>query len=494
MQLETPYDLNLEQEQKLLVGFYYQQEVAAAPLSFVHVGQPYDTYSYTKVGTTSKWKANNSTDHGNLSIQCIVEKDSYPDYRLAAYNLTADLIVPVGGELPFSMVVSNRGIKQIEANGLGVNVLVDGQQVTTVSNDTPFVEGYCTVTGTAPVDGFEAGDHVLTVVLESVDGQPLEEPISQDFQFVAYRQVLPRQKHLVEQLTSTYCTYCPRGVSVLSRLTSQRDDVIWVGIHGNLGSGVDPFHCKQADSIMVYLTGGSIAYPSGAFNRSTGWDDDVSIVSGLGYSAAYFDLAAQLLGNFFDYLTATMPTYAEIDANCTFNEETRMATVAVMGKMHRDFEAIMGDDARLTVYVVEDSLVAQQLNEGTWVPDFRHNGVFRMAPGSVKGQPLNKVQDDLYKNVYRFEIPAAWKWENLRVVAFISRPITNYVRGFTDMYVNNAEIFSFKVSDAVEEINVDPNAVPVNYYDVMGREHSSLQPGINIIRMSDGTTRKILIP
>ena len=279
---------------------------------------------------------------------------------------------------------------------------------------------------------------------------------------------------------------------MLSKLIAQRDDVIWVGIHGNLGTGIDPFCSDQADSIMVYLTGGSISYPSGAFDRCTGWEDDVNIVNGLGYYEQYHDMVASQLGAFFDYVSDAMPTFVEIKGDCSFNEETRMATVSIHGRVSRDFDAMMGEDAKLTVYVVEDSLYARQLNAGSWVNNYIHNGVFRMALGSVKGESLNRT-DGTYKNNYRVQIPADWNWEKLRVVAFVSRPITNYVNGFTDMYVNNADVFTFKVSDGVDEIVTDPDAVPVEYYDIMGRRHDSTQPGINIVKMSDGSSRKVLV-
>ena len=272
-----------------------------------------------------------------------------------------------------------------------------------------------------------------------------------------------------------------------------RDDVIWVGIHGNLGSGVDPFRSNQGDSLLVYLTGGSVSYPSGVYDRSTGWEDDVNIANSLGYYEAYHTIVAEYLGNFFDYITELMPTLAEINADCSFNESTRMATVSVQGRVSRDFNGMMGEDARLTVYLVEDSLVARQLNGDTWVSNYIHNGVFRKALGEgIMGQPLNRY-NGRYKNDYRFSVPDNWKWENLRVVAFISRPIGNYVNGFTDMYVNNAEVFTFHVSDAVEEIATDVNAVPIEYYDIMGHRHDSLQQGINIVKMSDGTSKKVLV-
>ena len=492
LQLDSPYELNLPDNYKLLVGFYYQQDAGTNPLSFVKLGDPYDTYNYAKVGTSYKWKASNTTDLGNLSIQCLVEKDSFPDYKILAYGLKTNSYVRVGDEFSFSMDLNNKGIKNIDANELGIDVFVDDNLVATITNDQPFVNGYNTISGTIPTDDLESGEHVLKVQITSINGQPLEEPIVRETSFVAYKYIYPRQKHLVEQLTSTYCTYCPLGNSMLSKLVAKRDDVIWVGIHGNLGNGVDPFRSNQADSIMVYMTGGSISYPSGAFDRCTGWEDDVNIVNGLGYYEQYHSLVADELGSFFDYISDVMPTFVEINADCSFNEETRMATVSVHGKLSRDFDAMMGEDARLTVYIVEDALVAPQLNNGTWVNNYVHNGVFRQALGSIKGVELSRLNGS-YKNNFRVRIPEAWNWNKLRVVAFVSRPITNYVHGFTDMYVNNADVFTFKISDGVEEIVTDPNAEPVEYYDIMGRRHDAPQPGINIIKMSDGTSRKVLV-
>lgn len=489
-ELPTPYDLNLGEGQKLLIGFYYEQVAGISPLSFVNVGTIYDTYTYAKTGNRFYWKEVGSMGYGNLSLQCVVEKDSYPDYKVNAYGLQAPSMIQAGDDLPIVMTVSNRGIKQINEGGLELEALIDGKQVCTFTNETPFEQGYCEINAGIPTQGLESIVHVLTVNLVAVDGEPLETPISQEVEFKTYRKGFPRQKHLVEQFTSTYCTYCPLGNSALSILTKQRDDVIWVGVHGNLGSGVDPFRSNQADSIMAFQ--GCTGYPSGSFDRSTGWEDDVTIANGLGYYEQYHQLVADYMGNFFDYITETNPTFAEIHARCTFNETTRMATVVVEGGVSPDFELMVGDDAKLTVYLTEDSLVARQLNGGVWVENYVHNGVFRAALGTVMGEPLNRI-GNRYKNVYRFGIPVQWDWTKMHVVAFISRPLSNYVNGYTDMAVNNADIFPFTLSDDIEEIEADPNAVPVEYYDVMGRRYDSMQPGINIVRMSDGTSRKVFV-
>lgn len=493
IQLETPYELNLASDEKLLMGFYYRQTDGSTPISLVKQGDPYDTYLYKKVGFSNKWVAAGVTDQGNLSVQCIVERDSYPDYMITAADLRTSTYVTVGDELPLAFNVRNKGLKTVEAGAFTASILIDGKQVGSIDNDESFGTDYYTISGMVPTTGIPAGEHTLTVTPSAVDGEAIENTVELSTSFIVYRGGFPRQKHLVEQLTSTYCTYCPLGNSMLSMLTAQRDDIIWVGIHGNLGSGVDPYCSDQGDSIMVYLTGGSISYPSAAFDRTTGWADDVNIVNSIGYYEQYHQEVAGVLGNFFDYIADTHPTMAQINGNCYVNPDTRMATVSILGHVAPDFDLMLGDDALLTVYLVEDSLVARQLDNGIWKNSYTHNGVFRQALGSVRGVKLNMINDNTYKNTFRFQLPASWQWRNLRVVAFISRPLTNSSSGYTDMWVNNAEQFKFQLSAGVDEIVPDADAVPVEYYDVMGRRADGIQPGLNIIRMSDGTARKVFV-
>ena len=491
--LETPYEINLADDDKLLIGFYFRQTEECMPLSLVKVGKPYDSYTYKKVGSSGKWRELGFINDGNLSVQCIVEKDDYPDYWINAYGLSCNDYAQIGGELSFAMEVKNKGIKTVEAGALTLSVSIDGRQVATVTNEDAFYDDFYTLTGKAPCDGLEPGDHLLSIQVVAVNGEPIEDGPSFDHEFRAFEYLYPRQKHLVEQLTSTYCTYCPLGNSTLSILTSQRDDIIWVGIHGNLGTGVDPFRSNQGDSIMSIMTGGYVSYPSGAFDRSTGWDSDTEIINGLGFYEEYHQIVADMLGEYFDYIGATKPSFAEVKGNCYVNEQTRVATVTVKGNLTPDFDLMMGDDARLTVYLVEDSLVAQQLNLGNWETEYVHNGVFRKALGSVWGNKLNRDRENHYKNTFRVTIPNSWNWKKMRVVAFISRPLRNALNGFTDLYVNNADVFNFRLSTGVEETLTDEKAVPVEYYDIMGHRFDNPQPGINIVRMSDGTARKILV-
>ena len=53
-------------------------------------------------------------------------------------------------------------------------------------------------------------------------------------------------------------------------------------------------------------------------------------------------------------------------------------------------------------------------------------------------------------------------------------------------------IFADKTATGIEGIEVDTDAEVIGIYDAQGRKLDEMQPGINIIRMSNGTTRKVV--
>ena len=189
------------------------------------------------------------------------------------------------------------------------------------------------------------------------------------------------------------------------------------------------------------------------------------------------------------------PTFATINIDPVVDSKTREAVITVSGEMTSDFDFLLGEDNKLTVYLTEDSLVARQLNNGSWINGkFVHNGVFRCALGSVKGVELNRVEGG-YSNEFTMTIPEEWNIANLNVVAFISRPLAaGGGQVFTDLAINNAETARLiNQAEGVEELLLSGDVVPVEYYDIMGRKHDSMQPGINIVKMSDGSARKVLV-
>lgn len=427
--LTSPYTINLTSTQGLFIGFEYQQTAGQYPLSAVQVGDIYPTL--WKNGLN--WQDLGLDSYGNLSIQCVVESDNFPEYMINVNSLSVEKFIKVGNDIEFSFKTKNYATATVAAGACTYDVLIDGVLMTTLTNPQAFGKNALTIEGAIPSTGLASGKHTLTIAVNSLNGEPVANPSSISKDFTVFENGYARQMHIVEQFTSTYCTYCPLGNSMLNILTTMRDDVIWIGIHGNMSSGTDPMSTVQGDSIMSYE--GADSYPSGSFDRATGWESDNAIVTGIGYYEQYHQQAAAEIGNFLDYLAET-PSYATININSTYDADTRKAVITVDGDITTDFDTMLGADSKLSVFITEDGLVYKQLNSGTWVNDYVHNGVFRKALGSVRGVTINKTSDTKYSNTFELTIPSTWKADNLNVVAFISRPLNS--SNYADKFVNQA--------------------------------------------------------
>ena len=429
--LTTPYELNLDQNTSLMIGFDYKQTSSNYPISAVAVGNIYPSYIYYQ----GSWQDVGLDSYGNLGLQCIVESDNFPDYNINVSNLYVPTYTKLGEAISFTFASRNAGIAQsVAAGACTYDILIDGNLVTTISNTSALTRNNTNIQGSIPSGGLTSGSHTLTVTVNSLFGEPVENPASKSTSFIIYESGFDRQMHLIEEFTSNSCTYCPLGINLLKVLYNMRDDIAMVAIHGNQSS-VDPSNTAQCDTLFSYMGAGG--WPYAAFDRSTGWEDDESIATGIGYYEQYHQQVAEELSNFLDYL-AVIPSFATININSKIDAETNEATITINGQLTPDFIDIMGQDAKLTVYLTEDSLIYRQLNQGTWVQNFQHDHVLRTALGSVFGSALN-ITGETFKNEYTVTLPSTWNTDKMEVVAFISRPLANGATGvYTDMYVNQA--------------------------------------------------------
>lgn len=422
--LDAPYLINLPPDYSLRVGFDYQQTGNNKPISAVKVGTIYPSL----VNRNGSWINYGVNTYGNLSLQCICENENFPPYAIRIRNLQTNPILIIGNQMPVKFQVCNLGVGQVDAGQCTFNILIDGEVVGTTTNPTALTANYSDVECTVPTDGLADGEHTLAVTAVTVNGEVIESPMTITFTVKAYEFGFPRQMRLVEQFTSTGCTWCPTGSRALKALCDMRGDIAWVGVHVLFGSPTDPFATAQNDSIEDYehCTG----YPEGSFDRAPGIEEPGEVCGVLSYSSA--TSGAQIFNSFLESLDDG-PAWASIDINSTFDSQTRKAEITISGGLVPDFDELMGTDARLTVYITEDDLVASQLDQGTIINDYVHNNVLRVAPGGVKGVKIKK-NGNTYKNEFTVNIPTSWNADKLNIVAFISRPLR--ANALTDLRVN----------------------------------------------------------
>ena len=420
IQLETPYEINLPDGYSLRIGFDYEQaDRNDKVISAVKVGTIYPSYHYRN----GKWLNYGVNTTGNLSIQCITENDNYPEYIMRMQDLTCRKYIKNGDNLGFSFLIRNLGDGDIAAGDLTFSVAIDGTVIKTFNNPDAVGFNFSTIVESVSTMGLTEADHTISVTLTAIKGQPMDNPTTVTGTFHTFSNGFSRQMRLVEQFTSTGCTFCPQGSANIQDLCDMRDDIAWVSIHENMNNNTDPFRTAQTDSITSFQ--GINGFPEGTFDRTVGIESDSYVY------AVLTALPATRMSAFLDQISE-LPSWATVNVNSTFDAATRQAVITIDGELVPDFDEIMGADSKLTVYITEDGLVAPQVSGGN---DYVHNNVLRKALGSVKGVDINKT-GNTYQNEFTVTIPTTWNADNLNIVAFISRPLRR--NALNDIYVTNA--------------------------------------------------------
>lgn len=419
IELETPYEINLPDGYGLRIGFDYEQLTRTSrPISAVNVGTIYPTF----ILKGSNWINYGVNTMGNLSLQCITEGDNYPEYILRMNDFDCRKSIKTGDDLGFSFKVRNLGAGEVAAGDLTFDVAIDGTYIKSFTNPDAVGFNFTGIIESVSTMGLTAADHTISLTLTTLKGQPVDNPITLTGTFHAFDNGFSRQMRLVEQFTSTGCTYCPQGSANIQELCNMRNDIAWVAIHENMGN-TDPFRTAQTDSITSYQ--GIDGFPEGTFDRTAGISSANSVY------AVLTALPASTMSTFLDQVAET-PSWATVNVNSTYDAATRQAVITIDGELVPDFDELMGTDSKLTVYITEDGLVAPQVSGGN---DYVHNNVLRQAIGSIKGVNIKRT-GNTYKNEFTVNIPTTWNADNLSIVAFIGRPLRQ--NALTDIYVTNA--------------------------------------------------------
>ena len=429
IELDDPYLINLPGDYSLRIGFDYEQKTTSAkPISAVYAEDiVYPSYYFM----SNKWIVWNPNKYRNLSLQCICENHHFPTNIIRIKELTTKSLLKIGDELPYSFQLYKLSLGEVASGNCTFDVSIDGQVITTISNPETLTDNYQLVTNTLSTSGLSGGQHTLTVTLTTVNGQPAEVPVKISTSFFSYEYAFSRQMHLMEEFTTTSCTWCPQGTDSIQKLHDMRGDIAWVALHLNYGNYSDPLHItNQTDSILNYenING----FPEATFDRTIGVESDSQLY------AMIAAISLDTISTFLDSI-AEQPSWATVNVNSSYNSNTREAVITINGELAPEFDVIMGSDSKLTVYLTEDGLVVPQMDANyQTINDYVHNNVLRKALVSVKGVSIKRTSDTTYENVFTYNIPASWNADNMHVVAFISRPLRS--GALTDLYVTNTNM------------------------------------------------------
>lgn len=446
-----------------------------------------------------------------LCVQLIVEREGgFPDDLAIAQVATNPMLKP-DEKLPFEFYVNNSGSKA--CTNASFDVLIDNNPVAelTLPQDGSIGDEYVKLGANLDLSDFnlENGAHVLGVKVKKVNGEDPSGDTSDDAaaaQFRIYTETTTRQYNLVEQFTSTSCVYCPYGYDALRALAKSRKDVAWVAIHGDLDtSNPDPYTNSNAEPLIGYSTSG---YPSANFNRFNLGGDQLATNIATEDTEGF----AKQMGNLLDQEDEIAPSVVslQMETNLTVGDNPNLKdatlNITIKGKGVKDAGKIL-EGATLGLYVTENGVKSKQYSPNGWLGTYNHENVLRVIGTQAPWGDAITWNGDNFEMTYEVTIPKKQYNYNenkntLNAVAFVSLPFVVTVDGknyynadLNNVWVNQCQFLELPAgaATAIKGVETSENATVVARYAADGSEVSAPVKGINILKLSDGTTRKVIV-
>ena len=468
------------------------------------------------------------TDGSNLMIQLIIEKE---DGNFIIHDLVMDKIamspfVKNDTKTGLAFTCHNDGRDNITNVKFGIEV--DGVKLGTFTyNKDNLGENFKEITNAdysnipvgLPIDkDWAIGEHEVTVYPVLVEGKEPAGDLTNDkltTKFKVYKDNFDRTKNLVEFYACQLSKYTYFADQVLNKTAKARedDDLAIVSIHGD-GQQVnedgsvetlsDVFTVPEANKLANYSTPSD---GSGAFNRYF-YDNDVInydkalTVNMAAQKASDQDNVVGMLNTIINESAAYYPSFSTVGIDSKLDDATGKLSIKVMGKFINGYQELIGDDARLTVYLTEDKVRGKQNTGGSIAKPTTHNHVLRKIVTNTLGDAL-QTNGNSYENDYEVVLDDAWKSQNMHIIAFISRPMkeqekdgkTALASAMNDLWVDNTNMVAVGDSDLTGISNViNWNEVKeVGRYTIDGQKLNAPTKGINLVKLSNGQTIKVVV-
>ena len=500
--LENPYVI--PENPSFMVGFDYVQGSGSTdgyPLSVVEAGSEYaDLYIYTNIpassgGSGEAWY-NFGHEYGNLSVQLIVELENLPAKQIIINAVTSTNVSAPGEEFSCSAEIQNWGTEAVSS--YAIDFQIDGTTMATYNGSAFAANSKTTATATFTIPADMAlGNHTLTANLSTLEGAAPEYPASAEKQIVLVSKKFDRAV-VIEEMTGTGCPWCPRGIAGMKKMRDTfGDQFVGIGLHQynssdpmyftnyfnvgfqgapqcalNRGSLIDPFYgsgndiCDDVTAILAELPLVGVTL-TGAFNEDStkvvASANIESLVNATNYTIAYVLIADDVHGTGNVWKQAN--NYAQYSASQVGNDPYLSPFCSGGQYGQSSF-----------YYAFEDVAIASSYT----------------AAGANQATLGALTEGGVTSSTYTLSMPTkvtlkdALNMDEIAVCAIVFNG-----EGKVE---NAAKYYLKKNTTAINDVTANgKDVLEVARYTVDGRQISAPQKGINIIKMSDGTTKKVVI-
>ena len=493
--LNEPYAIPAE---GVYVGYSFtiskvQYSADGYPILFEAENSSSNTLLIRTNSTVPSW-SDESSNFGYLFLHVLLEGDSFADNIVTPRDF-GPVYVEVGNNATGTLKIDNQGVSPVSS----IDFVIDNDGQEFHADIDPAIPAYSRgyIETVIPAEEEQSVNN-KTLTITNVNGNANEAADkTASFTLYSLSEIISRSA-LVEQYTGTGCGYCPRGhVGMAKMREAFGDRFVGVAIHQYSNQSSDAMNIASNKYAKLSFSGA----PSARINRG----EEVDPYYGSGYDVL-LDMEAEL----------AIPAMANVQVSGNFDEtNTKVDAKASLrplfdGTYKLEFvliaDGLTGTGtgwnqanyyAQYSASQVEEDL-AEICKGGKYgtnpIRGYTFNDV-AIASSYVSGSNQVSSQTltagETTEVSYTLDLPTyaklkeALQMDQIYVIAILI--------GSDGKVVNVAKA---KVADYdATAINIVDNttATEAARYTLDGRQVSAPQRGLNIIRLSDGTVRKVMV-
>lgn len=480
VKFDEPY--TIQAGETLYAGYSYTQlsnenDYKSFPFSAVEEGlENQSLWAYLNVGNNAGWYEVD-TRGLNISIQVLVEGD-FAEYAV----LPEDFGTLKGGmNNDLSVAVKFMNNSKEAVSSLGYVVSVDGVAGSEQSVDVSPAVGvgaYGTFKANVPCGNTE-GLKEVKIEVTKVNGHKNGASSTVANGKISIGDKMYERNVCIEEFTTENCGFCPRVAGFLHTYLEEADPTRVFAVCHHAGYYTD-WLTQPCDEYLTYLFNGRTYAPAMMFNREPAFNSQEAAGQKDNVMQPGSPAQIKTITNY--YLDETMAD-AKLDMTLTYDEGESKVIIVVTGESNKSYDT---EKALLTVYLTEDNVKAKKQANAS---NFYHQHVIRDY-NSNWGDPL-RWNDNKFSATYEFDVNKAWKKDDLKVVAFLNKHNTKNRLDNRIENVTGKDLI--EEPTAIESVGSADNAVEVARYNAAGQCINGKQKGLNIVKLSNGTTLKVVV-
>ena len=479
--LRTPYEVNNE-------GFYIGYSVKSTTGYFIRCGGTGVDNAFW-IGNPEagmEWSDLSGNGYGKLAFQVLVEGGDFPSDCATAEDFGQQVAIQ-GQDASVPITITNRGLNPIETISYTITT-EDGKP----SDEKNVSLGSLPLNGSKTVNIPFASDaetrkYQKTFTITQIDGKPntASNPNATGFLITL------KEKHpvtpVIEEFTGTWCGWCPRGTVGMQKIReTYGDQVVQIAVHAS-----DPMEISAYSSILnAYAEG----FPSSITDRQILADPSYSSLNSV-LNEAFKRIPVGII-NLSAYWETSEQKKVVFQTNTQFSYSDTNTKYGIAFVLVEDGLTGTGSNWAQSNYYSGQGTgeMAWWGSKGSSVSGVEYNHV-AVAGWSVQNGVNGSVSSAITAGeVQKYTYTGSIATNSLIQDKSKLRAVALLIDRNTGAIINAAQTAIDDDATGIQTVESGEWSMSDNqWFDLSGRKLQTSQKGINIIRMNDGSVKKILV-